>query len=431
MLKGNVKVTLFDKDGNVIDSQEKSNLVTNASSTVLNMCAGANSNQSRNLLYTHMPVSETVLGGLLLFEDSFDNPTVNTVLIPNDNYVVACADRGADTTSTRRGSLNNDESGRVTGGYKSVWDFSTSQANNTISSIALTSVECGANPFTCYTEIALKQFSTLTNGKTGSELVTYDLNSRGIPLKYDESTQEFYFLYRTNDSSPYNYKVCKARIPFYTFNVEDYVYEGGAVIETANTVTTSNTIQHYYSAIDRIGGYAYLGYAMSGHTLKYVKLNLNNFVVSEEQSRVMVRDSSIVFVVCDDIWYELDANVVYAKSEDGTLVNTYNLGVTLSWTGLLPKANGTVEVIRSDSRGAGGWVLYPDGTYDKIGENAPKAVPTFAFETNSLLICKLNSAICFYIKKDYLGTVFNLDTPVPKTSATTMKVEYTLTNVTS
>ena len=40
-----------------------------------------------------------------------------------------------------------------------------------------------------------------------------------------------------------------------------------------------------------------------------------------------------------------------------------------------------------------------------------------------------NGILYFAVKRDYLGTIFNLQTPVPKTQATSMKVVYTLTNV--
>ena len=43
-----------------------------------------------------------------------------------------------NTTDIRRGSRNLTESKRIDGGYKFVWDFATSQANGTISAIALT-----------------------------------------------------------------------------------------------------------------------------------------------------------------------------------------------------------------------------------------------------------------------------------------------------
>lgn len=454
MLKGNVKITLYDKDGNVTDSRESSNLVTNASAKILNYCAGANGRLNTNLLYSHMPVAETTLGGLLLFEDpitdpdavdpSDADPTADTILVPNNNYIVACADRNNDSTSTRRGSLNTTESDRTSTGYKSVWDFSTSQAQGQISALALTSTECGLNPFACYFETWLKSFDSFKKDRIGS--VTYYVN-RMIPLKYDVSTQEFYFAYQSNDTSPYLYKICKVRIPFYTFNVEDYAYEAGYVVELSDSFSTPYTIQPNYSAIDILGGYAYLGYSIVYDSnlpyLKYKKLNLSSFTCSDECTRRVHRSSSNCFTVSNGIWYEVDNNmVIYGEQEDGTNVFTYDLRNEVpSISGsvqLLPKSNNTVEVMPTSSISVGGWVLYPyttqeyqNGYYDKINNGTYYSNIYFPFETDLLKVFKSDSALYFYIKKDYLGTIFNLDTPVNKTNATSMKVEYTLTNVTS
>ena len=60
-------------------------------------------------------------------------------LIAGDAEVVAQAGRSAYTgTNTKRGSYNSNESGEITGGFRNVFDWSTSQGNGTIASVCLT-----------------------------------------------------------------------------------------------------------------------------------------------------------------------------------------------------------------------------------------------------------------------------------------------------
>jgi hypothetical protein len=85
-------------------------------------------------------------GGCLL-TDKDNDPTIS--MIAHDSNVIAQASKNAYTgTNLRRGSFNSNESRDVTGGYRFVWDWTTSQGNGTIKSVCLTREALGATDIT-------------------------------------------------------------------------------------------------------------------------------------------------------------------------------------------------------------------------------------------------------------------------------------------
>ena len=78
------------------------------------------------------------IGGILLFSDAL-NEDENLLYAPSENPCIGYASNDVNATANvMRGSLNLTESGKIDNGYKFVWDFTTSQANGTITAVALT-----------------------------------------------------------------------------------------------------------------------------------------------------------------------------------------------------------------------------------------------------------------------------------------------------
>lgn len=134
-LKGSAKIELTNADGtkNVV---EHGNMITDAVNDLLYASRGEQSNIMR-ICNNGDSFVEQMFGGILLFKDTLSSdpadyyiPSVNTV-----GYASKSAYSGIDT---ERGSYNETESGiQEDGSYKLVYDFTTSQANGTIQSIAL------------------------------------------------------------------------------------------------------------------------------------------------------------------------------------------------------------------------------------------------------------------------------------------------------
>ena len=98
-----------------------------------------NMNGSPNDLNGNMiPLCKNGIGGILLFADPLVEDE-NVYYAPSANPCTGYASNDVNSTANvMRGSLNLTESTKLDKGYKFVWDFATSQANGTISAVALT-----------------------------------------------------------------------------------------------------------------------------------------------------------------------------------------------------------------------------------------------------------------------------------------------------
>ena len=136
MLKGHTLIELKDVATGKVKRIEKVNMLTNVLDYILNdnLCGHHNFPSDHPELC--FPIVRQLLGGVLLFPKSIEE-NVETIIPP-----MAPVGYGGDSTDAgddaRMGTYNLIESGEVTGGYKHVWDFSTSQANGDISCVCLT-----------------------------------------------------------------------------------------------------------------------------------------------------------------------------------------------------------------------------------------------------------------------------------------------------
>lgn len=155
---GETKVQLF-KDGIETDITVDHNLVTNAVANVLNGGLGkglsvisTTGDTSYNIwrMYKSIKsIAETLFGGVLLFGSTITESADH--IIPTSAEIatfIGNANQGASITgSNYRGSFNATESELTSDHAKFVWDFTTAEANGTISSICLTSDLGGENGF--------------------------------------------------------------------------------------------------------------------------------------------------------------------------------------------------------------------------------------------------------------------------------------------
>lgn len=445
MLKGNVAVILYDKDGNEVDRREAHNLVTNATAELLNHVAGASGGFSKPTELTGsqamdniLPLGENALGGLLLFEDALDTNAAN-YYIPGDNVIIASADRAANNDNPNRGSLNTDGSGKIQTGFKSTWDFSTSQANGTISAIALTSVLCGGNPAT-FSNISLKRptkFSDGTNEYSGTNL---------LPLKYDKTTQYYYFAYPNgtvvvSGQTKAKYAIYKIKIPFYSFGVADSATQVGLVETTEHNDIVTNYQSHNYTnyCVDAENGYAYIqnNLSTSGTSagdLTYTKVNLSTFAYEQGTKSF----GAVIGGWCvsgGNFYYTKAGKVGRVPVGSGTATEVNVEGVTAGYKPIV-SPGGLVYIMNSSSSTGyvNSYVAFQDArlTVKRFGQAKNQTVNVSPLYFGMICAEPKGSSFAteFRAIHDYLGTKFNLQTPVNKTDATTMKVVYTLTDVT-
>lgn len=446
MVRGEVEVILYDEKGKVVNRQKAHNLVTNATKEIRNMIAGKGASMSEM-----MPIAEKALGGLMLFTGSITEDA-DEFNMPANGFI-ACAGRYVDNSNKFRGSYNEYESERLSTGFKSVWDFSTSQANGTINSLALTSLQCGENPF-------CENFTSLLSITSQNILKPVvdgnpELNHNGIfPLKYDRETQNFYFLrlvrwtppdrsQQPNVPASWIYRVCYTRIPFFGYKVDDYVSEMGYYEDTSTEITFPAQLSNYGS-IDLWDedGYAYFKYStsssetlISGNVLG--RVNLSDFSKEDDividtstyEDRFCVTNGYLFYFKT----YQSQGKVTRRKISDGTS-SDYNVGVDFNGYHRIFGAPNGLAYIERFSQNSDTYCLYPDGStvrsiYTKIGDD----IGTVMID-KSLFIRRTAGAIndlSFGVNNNYLGTIFNLQEGVQKTPATTMKIIYTLTDVSS
>ena len=141
-MKGITEIELTDVRTGEKEKYTETNLVTNAiadffSHNIDGMLFTINGN-TNDLNGNMLPLCPNGIGGILLFSDTIEeNP--NRYYAPSANPCVGYASNDVNaTTNIMRGSMNLTETKKLDNGYKFVWDFTTSQANGTISCVALT-----------------------------------------------------------------------------------------------------------------------------------------------------------------------------------------------------------------------------------------------------------------------------------------------------
>ena len=141
-IKGKAKIYLKNERTGKTELIEHDNLVTNAVRNLFLYDYDRSQNFPKML-----PIKE-LFGGILCFEDAFENPTANDILVPSEshNKFTACAgDEAHATANPYRGNPNAIASGISADGriLTQVWEWQTSQGNGKIGSLCLTSATAG------------------------------------------------------------------------------------------------------------------------------------------------------------------------------------------------------------------------------------------------------------------------------------------------
>lgn len=144
-LKGSAVIELTDVKTGKKEIVKHDNLVTNAVPSILNENPFAwqlkTSYNSSYFAGNMLPLCPNLFGGILLYEDAIPED-VNQLFAQSTNKLVGYSSNNVNSkTDVMRGSMNQTESGVLEdgSGYRFVFDFTTSQANGTISSVGLTS----------------------------------------------------------------------------------------------------------------------------------------------------------------------------------------------------------------------------------------------------------------------------------------------------
>lgn len=148
MLKGRMKIELEDVNTGKVDTVFAENMVTNALNEIFKPIGLSKSPEQLEKLLC--PYYKHLLGGILLFDNTITE-NINTFYPPSNTKLIGSGVFGEanNTTGTCRGNYNLIESElNLEERYmKYVYDFTTNQANGTISSVCLTSKNGGLSSY--------------------------------------------------------------------------------------------------------------------------------------------------------------------------------------------------------------------------------------------------------------------------------------------
>ena len=171
MLKGSMKIEMTDIHTGKMETVLEQNMVTNALANIFKPM-GLDKSPAK-MLNGMNPYYQTVLGGILLFDSEIEENADN-LYPPSWVNLIGCASYGVqnNTTGTLRGGFNQTESELNMADHymKYVYDFTTSQANGTISCVCLTHKNAGYSSYGCllYTSIKATPLSNgMVKAKTG------------------------------------------------------------------------------------------------------------------------------------------------------------------------------------------------------------------------------------------------------------------------
>ncbi len=394
------------------------NLVTNAWKYRMNQLI-MYKNNSEYLL----PIAETLLGGVMLFDGALEDSADN-IVFPGNAHLVGYGDRGSDTSDPCRGTFNELESGRTDRGYTLVWDFSTSQCNDTVKSIAL-----------AHKDIVYHLKRGLNTGTSSLGLHA---------LLYHDGN----YWYAVDVSSAKKLWMNRGARPF-EISVHTRPNYDGDNLNSFKTIDVSDDFD--YSRSTQYWAYSEPGYitthefSYSGSrgsylsSLWYAKIRTSDWEYIPKQTiQIDGLPNTRLQNFCSAGGYyyarNYDGGTTLYRLDPANPVDIRTITFDSKYTNITPMGRTHSGVITgkledpssgygtSDERRYKIAYIYPDGTVKiiKSGTNIGWEVPIGYSER----LTPANS----YLADVYLGTICNLSSPVTKTAATTMKVIYTLTD---
>lgn len=467
MLKGKMTIELTDVNTGKTDVIEEENMVTNALSEIFRplghlMNADSIYNQF-NSYYTKL------LGGLLLFDNNIEEDP-NQLYAPANANLVGCAvyNTQNNTTGKMRGGYNQTESEyNAKNRYmKFVYDFSTSQANGTISCVALTHQQGGYTTYGSSDAVLNTGNSTAISPYNGTlQYVHTSYTGANTGDKYSGlsvGTTEVLFLLDPDNDVAYYFKIksatsisiIKRRMYLKSVSIFENPYSQKALMEefeldalgTAlstsyfayNFDVTDNCLYifssaNYSTAVN--GTYQITRIKISDWSIRqWTMTNTTNEILTTNGMRFAFANNGYVYLRGYNSPYELykfeignSANVVKIKRSGMSSIDCWPMFAingriyfqafsnTSSYNHVYIVNEETNECLKSENY-----------CLQYAGSNTPCYTPVLNHQM--LLFCSYGnwSTGPFFIPANYLGTINNLSEPVTKTADKTMKITYTI-----
>lgn len=465
MLKGKMTIELTDINNNVEIIHEE-NIITNALTEIFRPLGLVKS--PSKLMNEWAPYYGTSLGGLLLFDTQLEeNP--NNLYAPASAKLIGCAAYGNqnNTKGTTRGGYNQTESelNLKDRFMKYVYDFTTSQANGTISSVCLTHLNGGfssyGNSNTVFThdfplavricDGQLKYVHTnYTGASTGDKFSGITIGKTEMLFLIDRETDCAYYFRIDN---PTSVTIIKRRAYLKSISVLENPYYEKALAEEISISELQISIPTEYIAynFDSINNSLYIfsckdyGIKPGGQFIS-TKIEFNSWNTSQS---TMINTTDVNLATYGMRYAFAHNGYVYLKDkytpcdiykfEFGNSANVIKInkkGIT-SISGYPQIAiNGRIYY-ENAARNSSEYSIYIVDTHTNeiiIPENSRLCNTQYNYCYTPVLnepmlyyvSCGNEATLGFYIIGNYLATINNLSEPVTKTADKTMKITYVI-----
>lgn len=470
-LKGTTKIELTNVKTGEKEVIEKDNLVTNVLNDLVTRNPFLQNMEDTEVSYMNIndsfPICPNLVGGILLYEDAIEENADNYYAASTNNLVGYSSNTVNSGTDERRGSLNQTESGvlETNDGYRFVFDFTTSQANGTISSVGLTSKWGGVEGYGSARQVGLYRL------KSGISYSPPDINAYYRSLfnsisMIDGDNNVGYAAMLTADNL---ISVAKYRLNINTIGlvgnnaIPGVIEESVIETETFGKYSVSNYITFVNDGKGFIWGLQFANgaeYVQSGDAvINWVKINPIDWSFTEGtwtfnlplyrlgyQHKITTTDSyRLNFVIIHE-------DFLYVSSYDNYSVYKINLNNITDITQIMFDDKSLMITGLYSYRSQYSWfnlignvVIFPGGYI--IGDTAYKAAAStsndssyglaacsspalkwgpYLFTINKSTYISANATINARLMTPYLATINNLATPVQKTADKTMKITYIL-----
>ena len=468
MLKGRSTIQLFDAaTGKKVLEQSDTNMVTNALDIIANMkdkmgmfrwwikrCVTSSYDLAERLTVSPfvqmLPLYKRALGGILLWDANI--PEDPSIMLPPDGvYELGHAGGPYGGADIFRGSYNENESGEISGGWRHVWDFDTDKANGTIKCLSLTSWHGGNVGYHgCFEDdiYPLYNFCYLHSDSRFEGAYTSELR---LQWSGDEPGTLIYLKMMENGSLR-QYKRYKTTLFYADLPDPNNISIMSEGLKWKEKVMLPVTLTNNYSSV-----YVYRNQI---HELALLSVNrLQHKVFSMEGKEISTKVIELPFsflnsycyypaVYRDGYYYcvprsvqdviKLDENgqelaripLLENQSDElrGVMINEYNNEITFTvkyWTNLESETVPAVLNSRDE--------IAMRGNKTKIAVTCNTSIETGAypqfFKTDDqqgpfVYFAEMCGSITPLINSAYLATINNLQLPITKTSAQTMKITY-------
>lgn len=453
MLHGHAKIELKNETTGKVAVIEHDNLITNAIKKLFSSQFGTLRffYYSENLIdnVKILPLCPNAIGGILLFQNPLDSDPDN-IMVDFDNPCIGYASKDVNSTEDKkRGSLNLTESGIIEDGYKFVWDFTTSQANGEISSIALTNYLTGVNFIGDSYGTSSNLFTVASNdtvtlsSDNPNNLTIHNIFQNVVESKVHESKCISVYL---NDTSKeilvIKSNILGSKITLTNVANTNICYKVLATLQNTNFVNINSYRAKFQNGED---GYYYGFVAKSTYnnltdTIHWIRIDSSNYSYTEGTIKLddysvnpdLVFDGIIangyLYIMHKDkdklIWIDIDnPDNIGSVSLGFTSKYSYNSGYNQMSNPLIRYLN---YIIGSD-------FIFNPTTNKVIKKNNVNNVFNAYVAHNDMYMIRYHiggntyGTFTRYLLPFYLATKNNLDNPVIKTSEQSMKITYTIT----